>query len=249
MLGVGQVVVVEQSGVGFRDELAGWRVEYDVVEPVEWSSLVVALLRPVVNTIDHLSARLRRGMLVELHFSFVVRSIAGVEGFGVAFDGELPVNNRIFAGEIGLVEVIRMLHVRSSQARFQHDRSVWSHKHGHTPCTPCRSRVTLLIQCNVSGYHDGISAIPARRLDPVDGVEEGIRPTVACIDGIDPFDIGVARRSKQLHQHRLDRLGFVEKRFGAYLQPTDGAGIYRVLAQERRHGREGKGIDILHSQY
>lgn len=57
---------------------------------------------------------------------------------------------------------------------------------------------------NITRDNEGVAAVPARALDPVDGVEERGRSTVASVLGIDTLDVRVG--AKEVHEDGLGRL-------------------------------------------
>ena len=76
------------------------------------------------------------------------------------------------------------------------DRCVWTDEHGHGSASTCWPCATFRVDSKVRGDDEGISAIPALRLHPVDRVEECIGGAVARIDGSDAFDIVITAFSE-----------------------------------------------------
>ena len=143
-----QVVVVEHAGVGFGDEFARGRVEEEVVESVERGG---ALGRVV----DAVGVGFVQGV-----FARVVRLVTGVDGFGVASDGELAVDDWVLGGQVGFVKVVRVLHVAASLASLKCNRCVGSDEHGHTAGAASGAGVALFVESNVSRADNGVTAIP-----------------------------------------------------------------------------------------
>ncbi len=160
-------------------------------------------------------------MAVQLAFELllprVVRFVALVYGFRVAFHGEVAVDDRVLACQVGLVEVVRVRDVAASEAWLDGDRRVGSDEHSDAACASSWSCGAFLVQGNVSRDHDRVSAIPRRGLEPVEGVEERIRAAVAGINRIHTLNVEVARLLEQLHQDTLDALGLVEERLRTHL--------------------------------
>ena len=170
--------------------------------------------------------------------------IAGIERLGIAPDGVLAIDDRVLAREVRLVEVVGMLHVNSTHAWLHDDGRIGADQHGNAARPSGRPSVAFLVQGDITGDDDGCSAIPAGRLDPIDGIEQRIRPTVAGIDGVDTFDAGIPTGGEELHQDRLDRLRLVQQRLRTHLQTADGGRVDGVSLQQRRDGRQRKRIDI-----
>lgn len=178
--------------------------------------------------------------------------------------------NRHSRGEVGLVEVVVVGH-EGSVGGCERMRSMWSgcrscHKvqeggrealtlkddgrvrsneHSHTTGSSSGSGRALRVDGNVTGEHDGVSSVPRGRLDPVDGVEERGRSSIAGVLGVDTLNVGVTVRLEQVHKNGLDRLGLVNDGLGSDVESTDRLGVDVVLLEEtsdgyRMNGREDK---------
>jgi len=75
---------------------------------------------------------------------------------------------------------------------FENDRGVGTDQHGTGSSTTSRPGGTLSVDGNVTGEDDGVSSIPRRRLDPVDGVKNSRCGAVAGVLAIDALNIIVA---------------------------------------------------------
>lgn len=229
-----EVVVVEQARVRLGDKLASRRVERHVVEAVQRSLL---LLSAAIDTVS-VQARLQ-GL-----FPCVVGLVTGVYGLSVALDREVAVDNRVLACKVRLVEVVHVPDVRAAQASVDSDGSVRANKHGYATSSAGGTGIALRVQGNVTSHNNGVTAVPRRRLDPVDAVEQGVGSTVAGVHRIDTLDVVVATLFEELHQDRLDRLGLVKERLGADLEASDGLGVYAVLLEQRGDGCQGKRVHV-----
>jgi hypothetical protein len=156
----------------------------------------------------------------------------------------MAINDGVFASEVGLEEIISVGDVTATETRLEHDRGIRADQHGNGTSTTGGAGSSLGIEGNVSADNNGISAIPGRRLNPVDAVEYSVGTTIASIDGVDTLNVGVSMRGKQLHQHRLDRLGLVKKGLCADLKTTDRLGVDVVLAKEGGAGGQSNGVDV-----
>lgn len=230
--GVGHVVVVEHTAVGLLHQLAGGGVVADVVETVERGLRVVLL-----NAIGAISSL--EGLLAS-----VVGLVAGIDGLSVALEGEVAIDDGVLAGQVGLEEVVGVSEVASTETGLEDNGGVRANQHGHTASTTSRTGSTLGVQGNVTADNSSITTIPGGGLDPVDAVEDGVGTTVAGVDVVNTLNVCVSVRSKELHQDGLDGLGLVEEGLGTDLETTDGVGVDFVLAQERREGSEGDGVDV-----
>ena len=216
---VREVVVVEQAGIRLLDQLAGGGVETHVVEPVERR----------LRRIGAIAVRALQPLL-----ALNIITVGSIKGLGVAGQGEVTVHDRVLAGEIGLVEVVGVLHVGAPQTRLNDNRSVGANQHSDTTSTTSGSSVALGIEGNVTSNNDSISAIPRRRLDPVDAVEQSVGTTIASIHGINSLQVGVV--PEKLHQDGLDGLGFVEDRLGTDLEATNRVSVDVVVLKEPGDG-------------
>ena len=120
--------------------------------------------------------------------------------------------------------------------------SVGADEHGDSASTTSGARVALGVEGNVSGHDNGVAAVPGRRLDPVDGVEEGIGAAVARVHGVDALDTGVV--AEKGHEHRLDRLRLVEEGLGADLESANRVGVDVVLLEQVRDNGQREGVDV-----
>lgn len=180
------------------------------------------------------------GLLLGLTLAVV--AVGSVESLGVAVDGVVAVDVGVLAGQVGLVEVVGMLHVGTTQAGLDDDGGVRADKHGNGTSTTSRAGSTLGVESNVAGNDNGVTTIPGRGLDPVDRVEEGVGTTIAGVDGVDTLEVGVV--AKQLHENRLDRLGLVEDGFSADLDTADRVLVDVVFFEEVGGDGQGHGVDV-----
>lgn len=226
-VGVGEVVVVQETGVRLLDELAGGGVEGKVIEAVQAGLGRVAVGGAV-------------GGLLGL--ALAVGAVGGVEGLGVAGEGVVAVDVGVLAGQVGLVEVVGVLHVAASQTGLHDDGGVGADEEGDGAGTTGGTGVALGVEGNVTGDDDAVAAVPGGALDPVDGVEDGVGAAVAGVDGVDTLNVGVV--TKELHQDGLDRLGLVQHGLGTDLEAANGVGVDLVLLEEVGGGGEGEGVDV-----
>ena len=171
-----------------------------------------------------------------------VVAVCVVQRLSVASQREVTVNNRILRCEVRLVEIVSVLHVRAS-GQVENKWRVWANKHGHRANTTGWSGGTLRVDSNVACHDNGVSTIPGRRLDPVDGVDNSRGSTVARVDRVDTFNVVVV--AKKLHQNRLDRLGLVQQGLGSDLQSTNRVGVDVVVLQQSRSGSQRDGVNVL----
>jgi hypothetical protein len=229
---VSEVVVVEHARVGLGNELAVRGMEENVIKAIEWGLFLG----------DHAvgAVALLQGLLAS-----VVGLVAGVYSLGVALDGEVAIDVRVLAGKVGLVEVVGVGDVAAAQTGLKHEGSVGADDHGDTSSATGGTGSSLGVQSDVASNHDGITAIPGRRLDPIDAVENSIGASVAGIDGIDALDVVVTRLLEQLHQDGLDGFGLVEQGLGSDFQAADCLGVDFIFAKEGGEGSEGEGVDVF----
>lgn len=232
---VGNVVIVQHSGVRLGDKLAGWCVESHVVKSIEWGLADLLLC-------DTISIGVAVGLGVQCGLTLVVCLVTSINGLGVALDGEVTIDDRVLAGQVWLVKVICVLHVTSTKSLLHHNWRIRANQHGdHTGATGW-ARGTLGVQGDIASNNQSISSIPSRRLDPVDGIKDGVGATVASIDSINALDVGVV--TEELHKNRLDGLGLVENGLGTDFQATNGVGVNVVLAQEAGGNGKGERVDV-----
>ncbi|TNN53119.1 hypothetical protein EYF80_036701 [Liparis tanakae] len=144
-----------------------------------------------------------------------VHGVAAVQGAQVALDGELPVHHGILGHQVRLVEVVRVLHVGSSET--------WRDASG----------------INKTEMFTGAG------LQPVDGVEERGRPPVAGVGGVHALHVRVARVLKQLHEDRLHGLGLVDDGLRADLQAPHAVVGQAVPLHQPLDHRQAQGVDVL----
>lgn len=113
----------------------------------------------------------------------------------------MAVNNWVLGGQVRLVEVVCVRDVGTAKTGLEDEGSVWTDEESHTACTAGWTGIAFLVEGNVASYHDCVTAIPRRRLDPVDRVEDGVCTTVASIHGVNAFHICVSSLLEQLHEH------------------------------------------------
>ena len=230
--GVLQVVVVEHTAVGLLHQLAGGSVETDVVETLQRSlRLVVGAIGAVLGALERLLAGFES-------------LVAGINGLGVALQRKVAIDNGVLAGQVRLEEVVGVSDVGTTETRLEDNGGVRTDEQGHTASTTSGASSTLCVKSNVSADHDGVTAVPGRGLDPVNAVENSVGATVASVDIIHTLDVGVAVRSKQLHQHRLDGLRLIQDGLGTDLETANGLGVDIVLAEEGREGGKGHGVNV-----
>ena len=132
---------------------------------------------------------------------------------------ELAVDRCVFCIALGLVKVIHLARVGAARAE-DGERGVGADEHRHGAAATRRTRRPLLVNSNVAAYHHGVSAIPCRRLDPRDRVEEGRRAAVARVGRSDALEVRLAAE-ELCEQCRLHALRLVDERLGADLDAAD----------------------------
>lgn len=237
-VGVGEVVVVQETSIRLLHELARGRVEGHVVEAVEGCldrsvGHAVSVCVAVGGTV---------GALRQQRLALVIRPVCAVQSLRVAVDGVVAVDVGVLARQVGLVEVVGVLHVGATHAGLNDNRRVGSDDQRHDTRTTGGPSIALGVESNVSGDDNAVTAVPARGLDPVHRVEDGAGASVAGIDGVDALDVGVV--AEQLHEHRLDRLGLVQESLRADLKATNGVGVDVVVLDELGHGGQGERVDV-----
>lgn len=178
---------------------------------------------------------------VSLGVLFLVSAVRVVESAQVAFDRPRSVDDRVFGGKVGLVEVPRVGHVGTVDG-FHDERSVGTDQGGESTGTTDGSGTTFCVDGDITGEDDGVSSVPGFRLDPVDGVEEGGGGAVACVLGIDTLDISVSGFGEEVHQNSLDGLGLVDDGLGSDVETTDRLGVDVVLLQKAVDGYSRKSL-------
>lgn len=229
-LWVGEEVVVKEAGIRLLDELAGWGVESQVVESLD--------------SLLSLSSSVSVKLCVQGLLSGVVGLVASVNGLSVAADGVVTIDVWVLGGQVWLVEVVGVLHVRTSLSWLEDELSIWANEHGNNTNTTGWSGGTLLVKSNVTSNNDSVSSIPSRGFHPVDSVEQSVGSTVAGVDGIDTLNVGVSVWGKELHQHGLDGLGLVQQSLGSDLQTTNAVWVDVVLLKQVAENSEGERVDV-----
>lgn len=228
-LRVDQEVVVQKASIRLLDQLAGRGVEGNIVEAIQRGLDIGSTVAIGVAVLQLLLPR-------------VVGLVGGVQSLAVAVDGVVAVNVRVLAGKVGLVEVVGVLHVRSTQTGLSNDGGVRADQHGNAASATGGTRVALGVKGNVASHNNGIPAVPGGRLDPVDGVEKGVGASVARVDGVNTLDVGVV--AEQLHEDRLAGLGLVQEGLCADLEAANGVGVDLVLLEEVGNGGQSEGVDV-----
>lgn len=228
--GVGQVVVVEHASVGLLDQLAGRGVEQEVLKAVQTGlGLVGGAVGAVLVGLE--------GLLTD-----IVGLVAGVDGLSVALQGEVAVDNRVLAGEIGLVEIVGVGHVGGTETGLEDNRGIGTDDHGDATSTTSGAGSTSSVQSNITTDNNGVTAVPGRGLEPVDAVEDSVGTTVAGVDVVHTLDVGVL--TEELHENGLDGLGLVQESLSANLEAADGLGVDVVLVEEGGESGQGHGVDV-----
>jgi len=227
---VGKVVMVKETSVRLLDKLAGRRVESKVVEAVE------AGLGRIVTVGDAV------GAIGLLSLTLAVSAVGGIKSLGVAVDGVVTINIGVLAGKVGLVEIVGVLHVGTTQTGLGDDRGVGADQHSDGTGTTSGAGIALGVESDITGNDNSIAAVPSGRLNPVNGVENSVGTTVAGVNGVDTLDVGVV--AKKLHKNTLDRLGLVEKSLGTNLEETNRVGVDVVVLEELRGSGKSERVDI-----
>lgn len=154
----------------------------------------------------------------------------------------MTLHNGILALQVRLVKVIHMLH-ETTPNRLQSKRRIRHNQHRNSPSTTSWSRSSTAVDGNVSCDDDSVATVPRRRLDPVGSVEKSISTSVAGVDGVDAFDVGVVV-GEELHKHTLDGLGLVDEGFCADFEAADAVGVDVVFLEKRGYGSQSDGVDV-----
>lgn len=234
-VGIGEVVVVEETSVRLLDKLAGRGVESKVVEAVEAGLGRVVTVGSTVGAVSGL-----------LGLTLAVSAVSGIEGLGVAVDGVVAINIGVLAGKVGLVEIIGVLHVGTTQTGLGNNGGVGADQESDGTSTTSGASVALGVESNITGNNDSIATVPSGRLNPVDGVENSVGTTVASIDSVDTLDVGVV--AKKLHKNTLDGLGLVEKSLGTDLEVTNRVGVDVVVLKELGGSSKGERVDVCRNR-
>ena len=107
-------------------------------------------------------------------------------------------------------------------------------EHSARTSTTSRASRASSVNGNVTADNEGIAAVPAAALDPVDGVEEGRRAAVAGILGVDALDVVVASLLKEVHEDGLGSFGLVDDGLCANFKAANSARVNVVLLEEVR---------------
>jgi hypothetical protein len=222
--------VVEETSIRLLDKLASGRVESKVVETVEAGLGRVLTVGGAVGAIGLLGLTLAVG------------AVGGIESLAVAVDGVVAINVWVLAGKVGLVEIVGVLHIGTTQTGLGNNRGVGADQESDGTGTTSGASIALGVESDITGNDNGIATVPSRRLNPVDGVENSVGTTVAGVDGVDTLDVGVV--AKELHKNTLDRLGLVEKSLGTNLEETNRVGVDVVVLEELRGSGKSERVDI-----
>lgn len=158
-VGQNDIPVLFQTGIVFV-----FRVTVDEVVEVEASQRL--LHQFAVRRVEH-----ERVELVQVQTTAVggfarVRLVALVKSVQIALDREFSVHNRVLGRQVGLEEIVRVVHVRASETPLNHQRSVGADEHGDGAGTAGRTSVALGVDRDVGGDHNSQPAVPRTRLDP-----------------------------------------------------------------------------------
>lgn len=231
-VGIGEVVVVEETSVRLLDKLASRGVESKVVETVEAGLGRVVTVGSTVGAVSGL-----------LGLTLAVSAVSGIEGLGVAVDGVVAINIGVLAGKVGLIEIVGVLHVGATQTGLGDNGGVGADQESDSTSTTSGPSVTLGVESNITGNNNSIATVPSGRLNPVDGVENSVGTTVASVDSVDTLDVGVV--AEKLHKNTLDGLGLVEKSLSTDLEVTNRVGVDVVVLEELGGSSKGERVDVL----
>jgi hypothetical protein len=154
----------------------------------------------------------------------------------------VTINVGVLAGKVGLVEIVGVLHVGTTQTGLGDDGGVGADQHSDGTGTTSGAGIALGVESDITGNDNSIAAVPSGRLNPVDGVENSVGTTVAGVNGVDTLDVGVV--AKELHKNTLDRLGLVEESLGTNLEETNRVGVDVVVLEELRGSGKSERVDI-----
>ncbi|KAG6549313.1 hypothetical protein Mapa_009299 [Marchantia paleacea] len=217
-----QVVVVHEAGETLLDELVVWGMADDIIDVCERQR----------------SAFLLRILATET-------TVAEVEGLQVASRGELPIHDRVFAGQHGFVKIISVRHLTRSVAAFHHEWGIRPNQHCDGSGAPGGSGRALGVNRNIGGDDEPQSPIPAGALDPIDAVEQSCGSTVARIRGIHALDITISALLEKLHQIGLDGLTLIDDGFTADLEAPNGIRRHSILLHQRLDDGQAHGNHIF----
>jgi len=171
--------------------------------------------------------------------------VAPVQGVQVTVDGQLAVYHRILGRQVGLVEIVRVVHVRAPQAPIDHQRGAWADQHRDGAGATCRTRVALGVDSDVGRDHHGQPAVPRARLDPRQSVEQRGRAAITGVRRIDSLHLEIAAGLKQLHQHRFRAFRLVDYGLGAHLQATNVRVADAVVFDELTDRRQAQRVYVF----
>ena len=121
---------------------------------------------------------------------------------------------------------------RQKRLTLKDQRGIGANQDGARACTTDGAGTAFCVDSDVAGEDDGVAAVPAAALDPVDGIEGGVGGAVARVLGVEALDVVVAGGGEEVHEDGLDRLGLVDDGLSADIEATDGFGVDVVALQE-----------------
>ena len=154
-------------------------------------------------------------LLLQSLLTSIISLVALINSLSIASVGEMTIDIGVLAGQVGLVEIVDVADVAGAETRLKYDRSIGTNDHGDTSSSTSRTSCALGVQSNITADDDSVTAIPGRRLDPVDAVEDGVGASVAGVDSVDTLNVGVTRLFEKLHENGLDRLGLIQESLGS----------------------------------
>ena len=80
----------------------------------------------------------------------------------------------------------------SNGLTFKDDGCVGADQDGAGPCATDRTGTTFCVDSDITGKHNGITAVPRTALYPVDSVEESSSRTVAGVFRVKALDIMIS---------------------------------------------------------
>jgi hypothetical protein len=99
---------------------------------------------------------------------------------------------RVFAGQIGLVEIVHICHVSPSKATLKGDGRIRPYEHGDGSSTTCGTSSPFGIHSAVCSDNNGIATIPSTALHPVQTVLQGRCAAIAGVRRINSLNIPIA---------------------------------------------------------
>ena len=121
-----------------------------------------------------------------------------IDRLEVAINAVFAVDGRVFAGNIGFVEIPGVVKEAGSRV-FEKDGRVGTYEEGYGTGAACRSGVAFEVDGDVGHYDESVAAVPGFGLAPREGVEERVGTPVAGVGGRHTFDVMVARGFEQFH--------------------------------------------------